>query len=283
MSGRKSSVKWAGAIALFGLSVSGATWSASIQHPTISPAGALVAGYQEKNDSTLEYVPVSTANIQPLLIGNASDPGGNIELGKYGYSSLSQNPGVVSLTGEINGNSITLSSLVLADWESGLADSYIRDAAASVNVSLTDIQFGAIKANFFNMDIAMPWLNSKTNVKPWQLLSDPNIAYVNSSGGTVSIGLQGLLDASELFWNLFKIPNATNPRIPLQASEVVKVTYGGRTSYLYGFSANDSGQSWNGAFTGNYEVTVPEPKTWLLMLSALFALTGAQILRSRSA
>jgi len=243
-----------------------------------------VSVYQEKTDSTLEYVPVSNANIQTLLTGDASDPGGNIELGKYGYSSLLQNPGVVSLTGEINGRSITLSSLVLEDWENGLADSYIRDAAASVHVALSDSQFGLIKSNFFSMNISMPWLGSANiNVKPWQLLSDPNIAYVNSSGGAVSIGLQGLLDASDLFLRLFGIPNNTTPSIPLQASEVVKVTYGGRTSYLYGFSANDSGQSWNGAFTGNYEVTVPEPQTWLLMLSALFALAGVQVLRSRSA
>lgn len=71
-----------------------------------------------------------------------------------------------------------------------------------------------------------------------------------------------------------------------QASEVVKVTYDGVTSYLYSFAATASGVTAgdvNGSYTGNYEVTthaVPVPGTLALLG---LGITGLAALRRRSA
>lgn len=186
---------------------------------------------------------------------------GNVELNKVGGVLTPSTP-VTSMWGTFSdtGLSITLSSLVLADWTANgdaLATAYITDAAASAGLNIVPALSAALAA-FYTPNATLGGL------APWMLVSDPNISYVNNDGGVVHIGLDGLIDASAFL-------NALNPAAPdqgAQVSEVVKVTYDGKTQYLYGFHATSTGYMSNDntrSFTGNYEVTIPEPAAlWLL-------------------
>jgi hypothetical protein len=197
----------------------------------------------------------------PTNIGLALSGAGNVELNKFG-GMLTPGTPVTTLTGTfgVSGPSITLSSLVLTDWtanSNALASAYIMDAATAASLFLTP-------GDLINALFAFYAPNATLGgMAPWMLVSDPNISYVNNDGGIVSIGMDGLFDAS-LFLN------ALNPAAPdqgAQVSEVVKVTYNGVTDYLYGFHATPTGYMSDqyGSQSGNYEVTIPEPEAlWLL-------------------
>lgn len=204
--------------------------------------------------------------IATALTGNAANPAGNVELSKFGGS-------VATLNGNIGSNPVTLSSLVLSDWIAGgnaLATNYIQDAAmAAFGSNLSAPQLNVALNDFFNLD-----LDPGSGVlNPWQLVSDPNISYVNGDSGIVNIGLAGFLDASPVLSNLFGslLPSGSLPP-GLQVSEVVKVTYNGKTDYKYSFFATPSGYHTaafplDQSYTGNYEVhiQVPLPSVlWLL-------------------
>lgn len=138
-------------------------------------------------------------------------PGGNVELGKFGIQQG-------QLNGSVNGKPITLSSLDWNDWTdngNALAFRYVGDAAASVGVSLTQAQLDAIVTSFLNVPTA-------SGLKPWQFVSDPSISYVEIDGHTVDIGLAGFLDATNVLQTLF--PGVAVPPNS-QVSEVVEVTF----------------------------------------------------------
>lgn len=198
--------------------------------------------------------PPTAPNLAAALSG-----AGNVELNKIGGLLTPLTP-VTTLTGTFGpgGPAITLSSLVLSDWtanSNALASAYIMDAATAASLSLTPGDLTNALNAFYNFNLG-PVL------RPWMLVSDPNISYVNNDGGVIHIGLDGLIDASAFL-------NALDPAAPdqgAQVSEVVKVTYNGVTDYLYGFHATPTGYSTTDgqSYTGNYEVTIPEPTTlWL--------------------
>lgn len=218
-----------------------------------------------------------------LLQGSASDPGGNLELGKLGNVTSGGNASTV--TGTIDGQSIELSSLTAADWtanSNALVGAYVDDAAASVGIKLTSAQRDDIIYNFLMMDLG-------GGLMPWQFVSDPNVNYVFTDNGELNIGLAGFLNAAPAlagFFNPALEASGSDPIDPSTdtafASEVVKVTFGGETQYLYSFneptasglvSTNAQGlDDGTGSFSGNYEVAaVPEPGTLLLMASGLLA------------
>lgn len=201
------------------------------------------------------------ANVS-VLDGDATNPTGNIQLGSLGAAPTT------TLTGLVGGNSITLSSLVFADWtadSNALAISYITGAATSIGATLTSTQMTLAVGNF---------LTGPGN--PWTRVSDPNISYVNQTGSNILIGLAGFYDARPVLRGIFGALVDTIPTTTvLQASEVVKTSYNGSTSYLYSFVATPSGLisgDGTGSFTGNYEVSlaaipteVPEPATLALL------------------
>lgn len=211
----------------------------------------LTNSWVDMGSGVLAPVPANIANAAVALGGNAAAPGGNLQLGAFGLAS-----GLLTGTGD--GRTVTLSSLSLSDWTANgnaLTNRYIQDAAtAAFGLPLAAGDLATAISNFFNLNIG--------GYKPWQLVSDPNVSYVDVTGNTISVGLAGLLNASPFLTAISGI----NLPAGKQASEVVKMTVDGSDPiYLYGFAATASGVTMFGdrsktVFSGNYDVKfVPEP------------------------
>ena len=212
----------------------------------------LTNSWVDNGSGVLSSVPADATSAGVALGGNAAAPGGNLQLGEFGQTSG-------SVTGTGDGHTVTLSSLSLTDWTASgnaLTNRYIQDAAtAAFGVQLGAVQLAFAIDRFFNKDVVGVY-------KPWQLVSDPNVSYVDITGNTISVGLAGLFDASPFLSGISGQQLAPGK----QASEVVKMTVDGSGPiYLYGFAATASGVTMFGdpsktVFSGNYDVKfVPEP------------------------
>ncbi len=219
------------------------------------------------------------ADLTSILSGDSSNPTGNVELFASSesniYKSLTafKNAPVTSLSGLIGGKSITFSSLTGLDWfttDTGYTTAYGASNLAnkwfSEFISKAGLTANALLYNTF------------LGMGGFQKSSDANISYVNQDDttGKISFGLAGHNDLSTLY---SFVPKG------FQASEVVKVSYEGKTEYKYNFFATNSGVYEKGEFdktgkksshTGNYELTidgvppttesVPEPSAMLGLL-----------------
>lgn len=242
-------------------------------------------------DSTLE-------NLQRVLDGDAGDPTGNVELAasseKRGFDFTKN----TTLEGQIGGKDIIFSSLTEDDWYSTDA-SGMSFAQRWFNEALTANGYGKLVES--SNDFVLSFMYKKAfnmfeNGGGLERFSDPNISYVNQddSTGLISIGLAGHFDAYDLLMsNLppilvglvdeFRDPSQNGT--PIQASEIVKVTYDGVTDYLYSFEATETGLTDKDdgfSHNGNYEVqfqgikpknvdfsrtaTTPEPSIMLGLL-----------------
>ncbi|MCC5646572.1 NF038130 family PEP-CTERM protein [Nostoc sp. CHAB 5824] len=229
----------------------------------------------DSNATNTFLVTNSSANVQKVLSGNAANPTGNVELAasseKAGFNFTKN----TTLTGTIGSKTLTLSSLTSDDWFgvgkttttyglNNLANNWFKQVLSSNNI--TSNLLGGL--GYTQQSLFSKFLLSGG----FQRFSDPNISYVNQddTSGLISIGLAGHYNAAPLLGlpsNLFK----------LQASEIVKYTYDGKTDYLYSFKASQSGlveKSDGISHSGNYQVTiqgvppaaVPEPSITLGLL-----------------
>ncbi|AUT03234.1 PEP-CTERM sorting domain-containing protein [Nostoc sp. CENA543] len=253
--------------------------------------------YDVKGTSTVS-VDKKTANITKILEGNAANPTGNVELrastekSTFTANDFTQN---TTLSGTIGGEAITLSSLTASDWTSLYKDTGKSFGEYWFNQALTANGFSSLVGT----SIGTGFFNAFKNNGGFQRFSDPNISYVNQDDqtGLVSIGLAGHLNATPLllpYFNLYvnSLPNSPTKTIAknlqtqlenkkMQASEIVKYTYNGKTDYLFSFFATESGlkETTDGiSHSGNYEVTfqglvpiktsqaVPEPSIVLGLL-----------------
>lgn len=217
------------------------------------------------------------ASLPTILTGSSSSPTGNVELfansetlNNTAFNSYSK---VTTLSGQIGGRSITLSSLKAADWATNvgggltLAQKWFSDA-------LTANGLGSLIGTTTGNNAYTSFIANNGR----QRFSDANISYVNQNNttGQISIGLAGHLNAKSLL--LPVVPSSLQPLLAgktIQASEIVKVSYdGGPAQYLYNFSATNSGLVEEGdgiSHTGNYELLlagippakVPEPSAML--------------------
>ncbi|WP_017717132.1 NF038130 family PEP-CTERM protein [Kamptonema formosum] len=217
------------------------------------------------------------ASLSTILTGSSSSPTGNVELfansETLNNTAFSTYSTVTTLSGQIGGRNITLSSLTAADWATNvgggltLAQKWFNDALTNNGLgSLIGTTTGNTAYTSFQLSGGR------------QRFSDANISYVNQNDttGQISIGLAGHLDAKSLL--LPVVPPSLQPLLAgktIQASEIVKVSYdGGPAQYLYNFSATNSGLVEQGdgiSHTGNYELLlagippakVPEPSAML--------------------
>ena len=218
------------------------------------------------------------ANINDILDGDSSNPGGNIEM--YASSESDEgfwtNPASTFLSGEINGQQLTLSSLNVADW---FFDSTINNYNFSYGGNTLATEWVTQLWNNAYGPSNQDTMTAVFNYFVWEMnglqrASDPNISYVNlgSNGKDINIGLAGHYDLGDVYGELFS---------GIQASEVVKYTYNGVTDYLYSFKADNSKLvEWSDgvSHSGNYEVTisVPEPSTMIGLMTVGGLLVAAK-------
>jgi hypothetical protein len=221
--------------------------------PLASPAvSGTTTIYLETSPGLVTVVANNPANLAAALSGP-----GNVQLGRFGAQQG-------ALSGTLAGNPVTLSSLSQLDWTANgnaLAMAYISGAATSIGAILTPVQMAQAVNVFLTTDI-----NPGAAITySWMLLSDPNVSDVNLVDGDVVVGLDGLLDA-EPFLDAIFLPLGADAPDGSQASEVVKVSYMGKTEYLFGFEAVPTGYDAgdpNKSYSGRF--VVPEPSAmWLL-------------------
>jgi hypothetical protein len=210
------------------------------------------------------------ANLQTILGGDSANPTGNVEL-----AASSEKPGFdftknTALNGTIGGRAISISSLTASDWGSSYQGTTFGQYWFS----------SALTSNGFGMLNGTPTGTALFNLFKgnggFERFSDPNISYVNQdSNNVINIGLAGHYDASPLFARAIDQYAATTSLSTsqkllmaglktqldgqlIQASEVVKMTYGGKTDYGFSFVGTKSGLVEKGdglSHTGNYVVS----------------------------
>ena len=226
--------------------------------------------YDVSGNNTVRNLTPTASDIQNVLGGNAASPTGNVELAassEQGGFDFTKN---TTLSGAIGGKSITLSSLTASDWTT-VGQTWFKAA-------LTANGYGTIINSALYNTAWSRFINNGGR----QRFSDPNISYVNQdSDGLIRIGLAGHYDATDLLLGSLStfeknlINSLRDPLkvgTPIQASELVKYTYEGQTSYLYSFYATQSGlisADPTKSHNGNYEVTfqgskpVPVPAAFI--------------------
>ncbi|WP_334781844.1 NF038130 family PEP-CTERM protein [Nostoc sp.] len=255
--------------------------------------------YDVQGNSTILLDNTSkSANVQKVLDGNAANPTGNVELRASSEQANFDFTKNTSLTGQIGGQSITLSSLTSADWfstASGSSTAYgVNNLANTWFSQFYDAAGLAANESTIKLALGLPSFTPSSYIREqaynaffgiggFQRSSDPNISYVNQNDttGDIKIGLAGHLNLKTYYAPLLGT-FGNFLKDGFQASEVVKVTYNGKTDFLYSFSATDSGLTNSlgvGAdgvsHSGNYEVSikgvvppaaVPEPSIILGLL-----------------
>lgn len=246
----------------------------------------------DANSTNTYLVSNNTSNLKKVLDGNAASPTGNVELRARTETSDLDFTKNTTLSGTIGGQTLTLSSLTLSDWNSAYQGTTFGRYWFNQGLIANGIGVNATTANnLFNSFVANGG---------FQKFSDPNISYVNqdNTSGLIKIGLAGHFNATNLL--LPVIPTSLQPLLDnktIQASEIVKYTYNGQTDYLFSFTATNSGliELIDGkSHNGNYEVSfnglvptqtsqsVPEPSILLGLLGMASILTTRRKLKKVS-
>lgn len=284
-------------------------------------APAMAAGFTASGTAGVDYllykqqgantVLDNTADLNTVLQGNSSAPGGNIELGILDNNFNN----VTTLSGEVGGKTLTLSNLTAADWTNELKTEWFDGLWGQVQEKKSSFvstfsSLGGTKEDVYNVF---------TSIGGFERSSDPNISYINTNGSNIDIGLAGHYNLDDKYGDTIEnalvngiisgmsfygtaaqkaaqktaAKNALATQLNgvldgIQASEVVKYEYGSDSGFLYSFFATDSGLTEIGdglSHTGNYEVSiagvispeeperVPEPSTMLglMAVGGLFA------------
>ncbi|MEY3869348.1 MAG: hypothetical protein RLZZ338_3239 [Cyanobacteriota bacterium] len=287
--------------------VSAPSFAGSLTNPSLSGvAGTDYYIYQQSGNKTVLQ---NSAPLSTVLQGDAGNPGGNVELfansETVNYKTLTAfrtNVTPTSLTGQILGTPIVLSSLTYSDWFNTTSGDSTEYGAANLattwfKANLVANGYGDLFTSSLGQSVAALAYNTFLANAGFQRFSDPNISYINqdSPNGVVKIGLAGHYDATglllaalgpQLAGGISQYRDSSKVNSPIQMSEVVKVVYGEKTSYLYSFRATPSGLTAADdgiSHNGNYEVTlapgtepVPEPMTILGMALGVSSLVATK-------
>jgi hypothetical protein len=255
----------------------------SIKNATIGGTAATTTDYILYDSNATQTFANPNANLQTILGGTAANPTGNVELAAKSEQAGFDFTKNTSLDGTIGGHAISISSLTASDWSSSYKDTTFGQYW--FNSALTANGFGSMvgttSTSLFNMF---------KNNGGLQRFSDPNVSYVNQdTNNVINIGLAGHYDASSLFTKsidqylantaltslqrsgMMLVKTQLSGKV-LQASEVVKTTYNGKTDFGFSFKATHSGlveKSDGISHNGNYVISlqgiepvkkrVPEP------------------------
>ncbi len=274
---------------------------------TFTLSGSDIIKYEaidSNNDGSLDTTVANPdADINALLQGNCSvpayepqyqcqpgEPGGNLELfassEQLDLDEFKAHDEVTSLDVTFDdGRSMTLSSLTAVDWFGESLNTSYREGTLAYdwfNAALNayNINDGLLRVMGYNNKASL--YNTFLDNDGFQRFSDANISYVNNDNGTVDIGLAGHYDATQMLLGVLNPAQDEQLKFAqrwgilppqLQASEVVKVTHNGRTSYAYTFSAarstlssDDGTHSHTGVYDPQFTldpVDVPEPSILL--------------------
>ncbi|MEH2192080.1 MAG: NF038130 family PEP-CTERM protein [Nostoc sp.] len=255
--------------------------------PTIGGTAASDYYVYDSDGKNTFKVENTSANVQKALSGNADSPTGNVELRASSEGRDFDFTKNTSLTGTIGGKTLTLSSLTSDDWfgDGKTTTTYGLDNLANNWFNKALDSSGITTSTFTSLTILgyskQSLFDSFLKSGGFQRFSDPNISYVNQddTSGLISIGLAGHYNAAPLITPFLGLTAQLSKLLPssLQASEIVKYTYDGKTDYLYSFKASNSGLVEKGdgiSHSGNYQVNikgvapaaVPEPSIILGLL-----------------
>lgn len=234
-----------------------------------------------------------SADLDQILSGDSSAPGGNVELfassEQLTNSEFLDSNARTSVTGTVAGKTLTLSSLTATDWF-GTSVNTSYGAATFATTWFNEFLTNAGSGKYVGNSLGAFAFNQFLGMGGFQRASDPNISYVTTSGTDLLVGLAGHYNVKEVYASS---PFSQFVKDGFQASEVVKASYNGVEQLLYSFSATESGLV-NGSgvgadgvsHSGNYEValggvvtppppveSVPEPSTMLglMAVGGLFA------------
>ncbi|MCC5609995.1 NF038130 family PEP-CTERM protein [Nostoc sp. CHAB 5834] len=232
-----------GALVAVGVSVT----TVPAQAGTLTLTGATIGGtaasdylVYDSNATNTFTVANTSENVQKVLSGDIASPTGNVELAASSEQAGFDFTKNTTLTGTIGGKTLTLSSLTSDDWfgvgqttttygSNNLANNWFNQVLSSNNITTGLLtKFNSTQESLFK---------SFLGNGGFQRFSDPNISYVNQddTSGLITIGLAGHLNATPLITPLLGLPSNLSKLLPpsLQASEIVKYTYDGKTDYLY--------------------------------------------------
>ena len=228
----------------------------------------------------------STGNVSDAIKAlTDTDVTSNVELGPDNNTLSSDNFG---FTGTLGGHTVSVSGVTAADWQNfgsqwldGFLNTYNGKGGITVtgnNVTVAGVpglgSFTDTKTDLLNSLIADGGLPSS---------GDPNIGSLTiDNTGQIQLGLVGFYDLSVPYLDPTKAAHyaTVNPvwdtllkieagkfstsKIPLQASEIAKVTVDDQTSYAYSFAATQSGITASDdhtSYTGIYKWTYTTPNT----------------------
>ncbi|NEQ76843.1 MAG: PEP-CTERM sorting domain-containing protein [Okeania sp. SIO2C9] len=251
-----------------------AVFGAPAMAATFSPIGTdLILREQVGNG----FQETDLSQLNSVLQGDSSNPGGNVE---FGSSDTGGNPlaGVqaqnsqgtakfTNVTEDIY-NDVTWQQTVGLEW---FSDAWAQTALAG-STAMKSAAYGMFKSN-----------------GGFDLISDPNISYINAVGDDIVVGLAGHFNLADRFKDVHI--GLANFLEGVQMSEILAYDIDGVTGFAWSDSATATGLADNdaaGSFSGNYEVVIgggggilseppadaPEPST-VLGIMAIGGLVAA--------
>jgi len=276
--------------------------SAIIAYPSSATVGPDHGIYTETSPGVLTLNP--SGNALSELAGNASSPGGNVELFYLSetatYTDMSAS-GAFANVARTNldmvfpdGSTCQLSSLNGGDWfyDAGGAYNTSYGAENFANQWFTELVTASGQATTLDgFGLTSQLWDEFVNNGVFAIMSDPNINYAYMDNGSLEFGLGGHIDAGIKIDPILAqmetdngLPLGTLQNLlpdPFQFSEVVLVD----GLPHYSFAATDSGVILDdgvNSYSGNYHITAektPEPSSALLLLVSSMAFLASR--RSR--
>ncbi len=245
-----------------------AVFGAPAMAATFSPIGTDLILYEQVGTGFQE---TDLSQLNSVLQGDSSNPGGNVELGS---SDTGGNPLAGVEADNIQGGTATFTNVTEdiyndVTWQQTVGSEWFDAAWAQT----------AFAGNNFLRNSAYGIFISNGG---FDLISDPNISYINEVGNDVVVGLAGHFNLADRFEDV----NSTLAMFleGVQMSEIFAYDINGVTGFGWSDSATATGLADDDGFSfnGNYEVVIageptaatPEPST-VLGLMAIGGLVAA--------